>query len=154
MLIMQDQFARALQCANDGLAYIEKHGDATLESDRVILLIQKSVSQRRLGRFDGVEADMRQAIAINERLLGKDSLEIGVNYWQLGEALNYIGHHADALEAFAHSEKILMSRQAAPGQLANAYKGMGLAWQKQGNKAKAIEYYRRALCPLFNSRCV
>lgn len=148
MLIMQDQFARALQCANDGLAYIEKHGDATLESDRVILLIQKSVSQRRLGRFDGVEADMRQAIAINERLLGKDSLEIGVNYWQLGEALNYIGHHADALEAFAHSEKILMSRQAAPGQLANAYKGMGLAWQKQGNKAKAIEYYRRALASL------
>ena len=65
-----------------------------------------------------------------------------------GEALNYIGHHADALEAFAHSEKILMSRQAAPGQLANAYKGMGLAWQKQGNKAKAIEYYRRALASL------
>ena len=91
---------------------------------------------------------MRQAIAINERLLGKDSLEVGTNYWQLGEALSYIGQQTDALEAFAHSERILMRGQAAPGQLATAYKGMGLAWQKRGNAVKAAEYYERALVNL------
>ncbi|RZA14233.1 MAG: tetratricopeptide repeat protein, partial [Lysobacteraceae bacterium] len=150
VLIMQKLHARALQCARDGLAYADARKDPSLEQDRVNLLIDKSVSQRMLGRVDGVEADMRQAIAINERLLGKDSPEVGTNYWQLGEALNQLGRHPEALDAFRHSEAILKAGKPVPGQLATAYRGMGVAWQELGNRARATESYQRALADLGN----
>jgi serine/threonine-protein kinase len=148
VLITQNRYPRALQFAQEGLAYAAKQGDPSLDQDRVNLLLGKSIAQRKLGRFDSVEADMRQAIALNEKLLGADSLEIGTNYWQLGDALTDMRHYADALDAYSHSEKILANGKTAPGQLATVYKGMGLAWQKQGDKAKAADYYRHALASL------
>ncbi|QRP65478.1 serine/threonine protein kinase [Rhodanobacter sp. FDAARGOS 1247] len=148
VLIMQNLHLRALQFARQGLAYATKQGDPSLDQDRVNLLLDKSIAQRALGQFDGVEADMRQAIAINEKLVGADSPEVGTNYWQLGEALNDLGQHADALDAFSHSETILTSSKPVPGQLATVYKGMGIAWQKQGDKAKAANFYQRALASL------
>lgn len=145
MLIEQGSHARGLQCADDGLAYVDKQHDPALEQDRVNLLIDRSISRRRLGQFDGVEATMRQAIALNEKLLGPQSPEIGTNYWQLGQALNDMGRYRDALGALARSEEILARGNAAAGQLATTYRDMGVAWQKQGDRTKAATYYQRAL---------
>lgn len=148
VLIMQDHYSRARQFTQEGLAYADKQRDPSLDQDRVNLLLDKSIAERRLGQFDSVEADMHKAISLNEKLLGAESLEIGTNYWQLGEALNDMARYPDALDAFSRSEKILTKGKPAPGQLATMYKGMGVAWQKQGDKAKAAEYYRRALATL------
>ncbi len=148
VLGMRKLYTAMLQCAQRGLAYAGKVNDPSLDQDRVNLLIWKSLAQRKLGQFDGVEADMRQAIAINEKLLGSDSFEIGTNYSQLGDALNDMGHYADALEAYSHGEKILTSGKTVPGQLAAVYHGMGIAWQKQGDKTQAADCYRRALASL------
>ena len=148
VLSMQKLYPRMLQCAQDGLAYADRQRDPSLDQDRVNLLVWKSIAQRKLGRFDGVEADMRQAIAINERLLGADSFEVGTNYSQLGDALNDIGRHADALDAYARAEKILTGGKTVPGQLATVYHGMGIAWQKQGDNVKAADCFRRALASL------
>lgn len=148
VLGMRKLYARMSQCAQQGLAYFDKMGDSALNQDRVNLLIWKSIAQRKLGRFEGVEADMRQAIAINEKLLGADSFEVGTNYAQLGDALNDIGHYPDALDAYARAEKILASGKTVPGQLAAVYQGMGVAWQRQGDKTRAADCYRRALASL------
>lgn len=148
VLSMQKLYPRMLQCAQDGLAYADRQRDPSLDQDRVNLLIWKSIARRKLGQFDGVEADMRQTIAINEKLLGADSFEVGTNYSQLGDAQNDMGHYADALEAYARAEKILTGGKTVPGQLTTVYHGMGIAWQKQGNNAKATEYYQRALASL------
>lgn len=151
-LLKQDLHARGLQCAKDGLAYTDKQQDPALESDRANLLMHKSDAQRKLGQFDDVEASMRQAIAIHEKLLGKDSPQLGVDYWKLGVALGEMERHSSALEALAQSEKILTANKMARKelQLANVYGDMGLAWQKQGDPAKAAEYYQRALILLDN----
>ena len=152
VLLKQDLLARGLQCAKDGLAYAEKQKDPALESDRANLLMHKSDAQRRLTQFADVEANMRQAIAIHEKLLGKNSLQVGVDYWKLGVALNEMGRHTSALEALSESEKILAASKTTQEQLqlANVYGDMGLAWQKQDDPAKAAEYYQRALVLLGN----
>lgn len=141
-------YSRVLQFAQAGLAYADKHGIPALDMDRVDLLLWKAAAQLKLGRFDGVEADMRLAIAMDEKLRGADSPIVGTNYALLGEALNGMGHYADALAAYNHAEKIISGGKATPGILADVYKGMGIAWQKQGDKAKAADYYRRALASL------
>ena len=142
---------RVLECAAKGLAYADAQGDAGLDADRVDLLIWRAIAQRKLGRYEGLEAVMRQAIALGEKLHGADSPLIGSNYVQLGDALNDMGQYAAALDAYSHAERILIGGRASPGQLATAYHGMGIAWQKQGNRAKAVDCYRRALASIDNA---
>jgi serine/threonine-protein kinase len=148
VLSEQRLYPRMSQCAQAGLAYADQHGIPALDADRADLLIWKSIAQRKLGQFASVEVDMREAIAIGEKLHGADSPFVGTNYRQLGDALNDMGRYADAQEAYARAERILIGGKGAPGQLATVYQGMGIAWQKQGDETKAVDCFRRALASL------
>ena len=144
------RFERMLECADEGLAYADAQGHAGLDADRVDLLLWRAIAQRKLKRYGGLEEGMRQAIALGEKVHGADSPLVGSNYVQLGDALNDMGRFPEALAAYAHAESILGGGKAAPGQLAALYLSMGLAWQKQREKAKAVGYYQRALAALPN----
>ena len=69
-------------------------------------------------------------------------------YIGIGGALNDLGRAREALDAYAHAQRIIAGKAVQPGTDAKILAGQGMAWGKLGDHAKRADYYRRALASL------
>ncbi|WP_291214335.1 hypothetical protein [Dokdonella sp.] len=59
-----------------------------------------------------------------------------------------LGRAREALDEFAHAERIIAGKQVLPGTDAKILAGYGMAWGQLGDAGRRADYYRRALAAL------
>ncbi|MFT4256382.1 MAG: serine/threonine-protein kinase [Pseudoxanthomonas sp.] len=147
-LIAQTRYQPALQIIDEAIALADRHDMPALWDGRAVLLSLKATAQKNLGDAAGALASFQQGTRILGQTLGADNPALANGYIGIGGSLNDLDRPREALEAFAHAERIIAGKQVQAGTDAKIYAGYGMAWGKLGNAAKRADYYRRALAAL------
>ena len=144
----QGEYAQALRTTEEAVAFADKHGLAPDWDGRAVLLSLKATAQKNLGDAAGALASFRQATDIAVNVYGKDNPALVNGYIGIGGALNDLGRAREALDEYAHAERIVAGKAVQPGTEAKILAGFGMAWGKLGDASKRADYYRRALASL------
>ncbi|WP_394696036.1 protein kinase [Pseudoxanthomonas japonensis] len=148
VLNAQEQYTAALQTVEDATAFADKQGLASSWDGRAVLLSLKATAQKHLGDAEGALASFRQATDIAGRIYGADNPALVNGHIGIGGALNDLGRAHEALEAYAHAERIIAGKAVQPGTEAKILAGQGMAWGTLGDAGKRADHYRRALATL------
>ena len=150
-LIAGNQFPQALQEANRAIVFADAHGISAQWDGRAVLLSVKATAQKNLGDAAGALASFQQAVALMGSIVGLENPALANGYIGIGGALNDLDRPREALDAYAHAERIIAGKSVLPGTEAKIAAGFGRAWGKLGDAAKRADYYRRALAMLDNA---
>ena len=144
----QAQYAAALRTVDDATAFADRQGLAADWDGRAVLLSLKATAQKPLGDAAGALASFRQATDIAGRIYGVDNPALVNGHIGIGGALNDLGRPREALDEYAHAQRIIAGKAVQPGTEAKILAGQGMAWGKLGDASKRADYYRRALASL------
>jgi serine/threonine protein kinase/tetratricopeptide (TPR) repeat protein len=115
------------------------------ERPRSELLASSGISHRRLGNPAQAEANYRQALEIQRRLLGPEHAEVGTLLNNLGVVLNATGRYVEAESVYREALKI---RQVALGPahplVANSMLNLAISAEHRADPASALMLYKQA----------
>ena len=144
----QAQYQASLRTVDEATAFANRHGMPALWDGHAVLLSLKATAQKNLGDAAGTLASFRQATDIAIRVYGADNPALVNGYIGIGGALNDLGRPREALDEYAHAQRIIAGKAVQPGTEAKILAGQGMAWGKLGDAAKRADFYRRALASL------
>ena len=115
------------------------------ERPRAELLASAGISHRRLGNPVQAEANYREALEIQRRLLGPEHADVGTLLNNLGVLMNATGRYAEAESVHREALKV---RQAALGPahplVANSMLNLASSAEKRADPASALMLYKQA----------
>ena len=144
----QAQYQASLRTVDEATAFANRHGMPALWDGHAVLLSLKATAQKNLGDAAGTLASFRQATDIAIRVYGADNPALVNGYIGIGGALNDLGRPREALDEYAHAQRIIAGKAVQPGTEAKILAGQGMAWGKLGDAGKRADHYRRALATL------
>ncbi len=151
-----DQGGRLVKTLHERLAFLEavrvgewilnkKKKECATEHD-AFLLNELGVTINDLGDKRKAIFYYEQALAIDEKVLGKEHPNVAIRLNNLGSAWDDLG---DKKKAISYYEQALAIWKAVYGdthpQVAVGLNNLGAAWDDLGDKKKAISYYEAAL---------
>ena len=144
LLIFNGELPRALAQADAGLALIARHlpGESPL---RVNLMRARGEALAALGRGVEAEAELRAAIALQERSVGPGGMRLGALYNGLGLVLNDLGRYREAIDALEKSQALQGVASGAPMEDAIGLGNLAAVMESAGDYPKALATFERAL---------
>jgi eukaryotic-like serine/threonine-protein kinase len=147
MLAMQGEHVRALELADQGLAFADRHLPAGSPL-RVNLMRIRGEALGSTGRHDLAEGVLRGAIALQERSVGTGGVRLGALYNGLGIALNDLGRYREAVAALQHSRMLETQASGAPIEDAIGVSNLAATLESAGDYAQALSLFEQALATL------
>jgi serine/threonine-protein kinase len=147
-LAASEQYPQLLQAVAEATAYADNHAMPAQWDGRAVLFSLKGTAQKNTGDPAGALASYQQGIALLAGIIGADHPALANGYIGIGGALNDLNRPREALETFAHVQRIIEGKQTLPGTDAKIYAGQAMAWGKLGDAEQRTALYRRALAAL------
>ncbi len=144
MLSFRGESQRALTHAEAGLAFVDRHLAA--ESPlRVNLMRARGEALASLGRTTDAEAELRAAIALQERSVGTRGIRLGSLYNGLAIVLNDLGRYREAIDALQKSHALESEAGGAPMEDAIGLSNLATVLESAGDYATALATFERAI---------
>ena len=98
------------------------------------------------GEYDKALECYQNALAVTERILGKDHPHLNIEYHHIGDVYRYKGDYGKALKYF---QKALFLREKSPNNedyvTASLYSDVGDVYSELGDNDNALLYFQRSL---------
>jgi len=144
MLDFRGEYARALALADAGWAFAEQHLPAESPA-RVNLLRVRAEALMHLGDPAAAEASMRQAIALQRRIVGERGSRLGMLYNGLGLILNELGRYREAIEALQQGQALHAAVGSIAMEDAISLANLAAVHENAGDYAVALQLFDTAL---------
>lgn len=144
LLIHRGEPQRALAQAEAGLKFVAGHVPEGSPL-RVNLMRARGEALGQLGRSNEAEAELRAAIALQERSVGPRGTRLGALYNGLGTVLNDLGRYREAIAALEKSQALQAASSGAPMEDAIGLGNLAAVMESAGDYARALATFERAL---------
>lgn len=144
LLVKRNQSERALALAREGLAFADAHLPA--ESPlRIPLLRTLGAALVGQGLPDQSERALREAIAMQERIVGTRGARLGLLYSDLGIALSEQGRYREALAAFERSQVLGVEAADTHEDIAISLSNLASVHESAGDYPTALSLFEQSL---------
>ncbi len=149
LLLKQEKFAAAKARIDDCFALADRHDLPADSPSRIHMLRIRGDASTENGDLVGAEKDVRQAIDLHERYIGKTGAPLASLYSTLAAAVYKQGRYLEAARASAQA----LALRADAGNKRNdtlirGYNNLATTWGLAGDYPQALAVYAQALAVL------
>ncbi|MCA9709564.1 MAG: tetratricopeptide repeat protein, partial [Myxococcales bacterium] len=140
---IQDQLDRAASLRFAATAAVDRSGD---EVARGWLLNNLGILYGQRREYEQARAYLERALAVKQSMLGPEHLDVGIAWFNLGNALNGDDRLDEARDAFERARSIFVQTVGSSHpHVAFVETGLGHVRRTEGRLAQAAVHYRQAL---------
>ena len=139
------EYADTLAMVDQGFAFADRHQVPPASPLRVGLLRMRAAGLRDMGEPAKAEAVIRDAIALQERSVGKSGATLSTLYNELGLTLSARGRHRDAAEWLERAATMHEEAGVGPENRAITLTNRALSWETAGDFEKSAAMLEQSL---------
>ena len=145
MLAFNGEYARALEIADQGIAFADRRGVPAEAPMRINLLRARGEALLKLGDAAAAEPVIRQAIALQQKTTSARGNHMAVLQNALAIALNDLGRFREAMQAVTVAETMGNAVTPAPTERAISLSNRASVHESAGDYAAAVDLGGQAL---------